>query len=140
LATKMGAYNSNLAGEFYVLSMMHRLGADATLTLGNKKSVDIVIIRAAGDAVTLDVKALAGKTCWPVDNFRGAKERHFLALVCFLGKIDDLATVPEIYIVPSADIGGLTYTAPGGRKTIELRIIRRTGEKYRSVEAWKQLL
>jgi hypothetical protein len=59
------------------------------LTLGNKKSVDIAIIRATGDAVTLDVKALAGKTCWPVDNFRGAKERHFLALVCFLGKIDD---------------------------------------------------
>jgi len=133
-------YNSNLAGEFYVLSMLYRLGADATLTLGNKKSVDIAVIRAAGDAVTVDVKALAGKTCWPVDNFRAGRERHFLALVCFLGKIDDVATAPEIYIVPSADVAGLTYTAPGGRETIELRIIRRTGEKYRGAEAWKQLL
>jgi hypothetical protein len=136
----MGAYNSNLAGEFHVLSMLHRLGADATLTLGNKKSVDIVVVRAAGDTVTVDVKALAGKTSWPVDNFRGGKERHFLALVCFLGKIEDLATVPEIYIVPSNDIDGLMYKAPGGRKVVELRIIRRTGDKYRGTEAWRQLI
>jgi hypothetical protein len=26
--------------------MLHRLGADATLTLGNKKSVDIVVVLA----------------------------------------------------------------------------------------------
>jgi hypothetical protein len=136
----MSTYNSNLAGEFYVLSMLHRLGADATLTLGNKKAVDIVVVRAVGDVVTIDVKALAGKTCWPVDNFHSAKKGHFLALVCFLAKIDDLATVPEIYILPSEEVEGLTYTAPGGRKTIELRTIRRTGAKYCGAEAWKQLL
>jgi hypothetical protein len=136
----MGAYNSNLAGEFYVLSMLHRLGADATLTLGNKKSVDIVVVRAARNVVTIDVKALAGKTCWPVDNFHGGKDGHFLALVCFLGKIEDLATVPEIYILPSVEVDGLMYTAPGGRKTIELRTIRLKGAKYCGIEAWKQLL
>lgn len=136
----MSAYNSNLAGEFYVLSMLHRLGADATLTLGNKKAVDIVVVRAAGETVTVDVKALAGKTCWPVDNFHGAKKGHFLAMVCFLGKIDDLATVPEIYILPSEEVERLTYTAPGGRKTIELRTIRREGAKYCGAAAWKQLL
>ena len=38
----MTNYNTNLASEFYVLSMLHRLGSDASLTLGNKKSVDIV--------------------------------------------------------------------------------------------------
>jgi hypothetical protein len=53
-------YNTNLAAEFYVLSMLHRLGAEATLTLGNKKAVDIVIVRESGDAVTIDVKGLAG--------------------------------------------------------------------------------
>jgi hypothetical protein len=136
----MSAYNSNLAGEFYVLSMLHRLGANATLTLGNKKSVDIAVIRAAGEAVTVDVKALAGKTCWPVDNFHGAKEGHFLALVCFMGKIEDLATVPETYIVPSADVEELIYHAPGGRKTIERRTIRLSAAKYCGTEAWKQLV
>lgn len=31
----MTAYNTNLASEFYVLSMLHRLGCDASLSLGN---------------------------------------------------------------------------------------------------------
>jgi hypothetical protein len=61
-------YNTNLAAEFYVLSMMHRLGAEANLTLGNKKSVDIASVRGAGDVITIDVKGLAGSTAWPVDN------------------------------------------------------------------------
>jgi hypothetical protein len=46
-------YNTNLAAEFHVLSALHRLGADANLTLGNKKSVDIVVVRGAGDTITL---------------------------------------------------------------------------------------
>lgn len=55
----MGNYNTNLAAEFYVLSILHRLGAEAILTLGNKKSVDVVVVRASGDVVTVDVKGLA---------------------------------------------------------------------------------
>ena len=39
----MTSYNTNLAAEFFVLSTLHRLGADAALTLGNKKAVDIAI-------------------------------------------------------------------------------------------------
>jgi hypothetical protein len=44
----MTTYNTNLAAEFYVLSMLHRLGADAALTLGNKKAVDIIVVKANG--------------------------------------------------------------------------------------------
>lgn len=79
-------YNTNLAAEFYVLSTLHRLGADANLTLGNKKSVDIAVVRGAGDAITLDVKGLAGKTSWPVDNIREANPRHFIVLCAFLAR------------------------------------------------------
>lgn len=45
----MSGYNTNLAADFYVLSILHRLGAEATLTLGNKKSIDIVVTRKAGE-------------------------------------------------------------------------------------------
>jgi len=31
-------YNTNLAAEFHVLSILHRLGLEATLTLGKKNS------------------------------------------------------------------------------------------------------
>ena len=69
----MKPYDTNLASEFFVLSSLYRLGADATLTLGNKKSVDIVVIRKAGDAVTIDVKGVAGRWDWPADNIREPK-------------------------------------------------------------------
>jgi len=132
----MSGYNTNLASKFYVLSILHRLGIDATLTLGNKKSVDIAVIRDAGDAITVDVKGLAGTTSWPVDNFR-EKPRHFLALVCFLNKIDDPNVLPEVYVVPSEQVKRLTYTAPGGRKVLQLSTIRRDGAEFRN--AWHQL-
>ena len=61
-------YNTNLAAEFHILSLLHRLGADAALSLGNKKAVDITVVRAEGGAVTIDVKGVAGRYDWPADN------------------------------------------------------------------------
>jgi hypothetical protein len=133
----MLGYNTNLAAEFYVLSVLHRLGMDANLTLGNKKSVDIVIVRTAGETYTIDVKGLAGKTCWPVDNVRAGKAGHFLVFVCFLAKIADPTVMPEVYVVPSAELEPLIYQSPSGRRTVELSRIRRTGAKYR--DAWSLL-
>jgi hypothetical protein len=68
--------------------------------LGNKKSVDIVIVHDAGDSIIVDVKGLAGVTGWPIDNFR-PRDRHSLVFVCFLGKIDDPAACAELYVVPA---------------------------------------
>lgn len=103
--------------------------------------MDIVVVRAAGKTVTVDVKALAGKTGWPVDNFRGGKKGHFLALVCFKGKIAEMDTVPEIYIVPSEKVESLMYHAKkSGRKVMQLSRMRRDGAKYRKASAWKKLL
>jgi hypothetical protein len=133
----MKGYNTNLAAEFHVLSVLHRLGAEANLTLGNKKSVDVAIVRGAGDAITVDVKGLAGKTGWPVDNFRERKG-HFVILLSFLDKIDDPGVVPEVYIVPSQDIPSLIYHAPSGRKVIPLGRMRKEGKRF--LEAWRQLL
>jgi hypothetical protein len=131
-------YNTNLASEFYVLSVLHRLGADANLTLGNKKSVDIAVVRGAGDTLTVDVKGLAGKTGWPIDNFRGGRKGHFLVLVCYLGKIADPSAVPEVYVVPSTEVDSITYHAPGGRKVITLSSARKADRQYR--DAWHYLL
>ncbi len=134
----MTGYNTNLAAEFYVLSMLHRLGVDANLTLGNKKSVDIAAVRGAGDTITIDVKGLAGTTGWPVDNFGGGKNGHYLIFVCFLGRIADPGVLPEVFVVPSQDLEPLIYKAPGGRKVLQLAKLRKKGQIYRN--AWQQLL
>jgi hypothetical protein len=134
----MAGYNTNLAAEFYVLSVLHRLGAEANLTLGNKKSVDIVVVREAGDAMTVDVKGLAGKTSWPVDNFSVGRKNHFGIFVSFLDHISDPTIAPEVYVIRAKDIGPFIYHAPGGRKVVTLNKLRKEGACYK--DAWNLLI
>lgn len=134
----MSSYDTNLASEFYVLAVLHRLGISATITLGNKKSVDIVIARDAGDALTVDVKGLAGKTSWPVDNLKTGRANHSIVFLSFLGKIDDPSVSPEIYIVPSEKVEPLIYRNPRkSRAVLPLHKARKEWSEYR--EAWRLL-
>ena len=139
IAKKMKTtYNTNLAAEFYVLSMLHRLGFDATLTLGNKKAVDIVVVVPPGDVVTIDVKGLAGKTSWPVDNVKVRGNDHFLVFVSFLGKIEDYSVAPEVYVVPSKFLAPLVYHSPNGKRhVLQLCRMRSEGKDFRN--AWTLL-
>jgi len=101
----MTKYNTNLAAEFYVLSMLHRLGADAVLTLGNKKAVDIIVVNENSTFTTIDVKGLAGRYDWPVDNIRLLQDtQHFYVLVSFEGKITDPLSPPSAWIIPANEL------------------------------------
>jgi hypothetical protein len=131
-------YHTNLAAEYYVLSVLHRLGMSATLTRGNKKSVDIVVTRDVGDALTIDVKGLAGRTNWPVDKLKEGRKNHFIAFVTFLGRIHDPAVLPEVYLVPSAEVSKLVYRNPAGnRRVIPYTRARQSWAKFR--DAWELL-
>jgi hypothetical protein len=134
----MGGYDTNLAAEFHVLSILHRLGADATLTLGNKKSVDIVVVREAGDAVTIDVKGVSRQYDWPADNVRARLEgRHFLVLVSFEGRIRNPDSMPRIWVVPYSEIGTFMKQYKGRRNISRARILK-GGAAYR--DAWNLLI
>lgn len=102
----MARYHTNLAAEFYVLSCLHRLGLDAHLTLGNRKGVDIVVLRETGEAVTVEVKGLAGKYEWPAGNLEAQlRDRHFVVLLSFEGRIDELEMPPpRTWVVPFPEI------------------------------------
>jgi hypothetical protein len=54
----MSPYATNLAAELYDLSMLYGLGTDASLTLGNKKAVEIVVASTPGRTVTIAVKGV----------------------------------------------------------------------------------
>ena len=127
-------YNTNLAAEFHVLSVLHRRGAEASLTLGNKKAVDIAVVRGTGRTVTIDVKGVAKRWDWPADNVRTPEHnRHFLALVSFEGKIRESGATPSVWIVPAQKV------APFLRKYRTRTVISRAavetkGKRFR--EAW----
>jgi hypothetical protein len=125
-------YDTNLAAEFHVLSCLHRLGFDATLTLGNKKMVDLVVVRRSGKAARIDVKGVARKYDWPVDNIDLAgRKDHYLALLSFEGKIDDLESQPRVWIVPSTEVHHFVKSYKDDtRKVVARTLINRDGAKY----------
>lgn len=131
-------YNTNLAAEFHVLSVLHRLGLSASLTLGNRKSVDIVVERR-GKLLTVDVKGMASRTNWPLDNFKPDREtNHYIALVTFNNRIGDPSVPPSVFLVPAKDIAKFFYHNPkGNRQTVRYSTMRDKGQQF--LEAWKQI-
>ena len=93
------------------------------------------MVRDAGDAFTIDVKGLAGKTGWPVDNVKDLRQGHFLVFVCYLSRIANPKTPPEVYVVPSMSLGPMVYHAPRGRRVVAFSRMREKGAEFR--DAWR---
>lgn len=126
----MTKYNTNLASEFHVLSVLHRLGIEALLTLGNKKSVDIIITKQKGDLITIDVKGIADRNDWPADNIKAPKGgKHFIALVSFEEKISDPTFSPNVWIIPYEELEHFTKEYKT-RKNISRSKVVKNGQKY----------
>jgi hypothetical protein len=136
---RLRGYNTNLASEFYVLSTLYRLGLDANLTLGNKKSVDITVVRGPSDVITIDVKAVAKCMDWPM---RSAliqdATRHFLVLLCYNNAFTDPARRPDAWVIPFTAIedDALSKAFQGGMTCI---IRSRLVKIDRYKEAWALL-
>jgi len=131
----MKGYNTNLASEYYVLSMLYRQGFDAYITLGNRKGIDIILNLNDEKQITIDVKGLQGTTLFPLDNVddQTAKPNHFVVFLSFLNKMSDPLVLPEIYVVPHNDLKDLMYHNPkGNRKGINLSMLRSTAAAYRN--------
>jgi len=128
-------YNTNLAAEFWVLSALYRFGVEAHLTLGNKKSIDIVIVRNSRTNCSVDVKGLAGPYDWPADNIKVLNNpNHFYIFLSFEGKISDPLDSPSVWIIPS------TQTEPfikayKTRVVVSRALLKRDGSKYNN--AWQ---
>jgi hypothetical protein len=95
------AKHLELASKFYVLSVLHRLGADATLTFSQSDNIDITVVLES--ALTVDIKTLSGPLKeWRVADFR-ARTGHFLAFVWYPGTAGP-NTPPDVYIVASKQL------------------------------------
>lgn len=134
--TAATGYDTNLAAEFYVLSCLHRIGLTANLTLGNKKGVDIVVARKAGDAVTIEVKGTAKKYDWVVNKLTSLNpSRHFVVLVSYEDRIGDPAMpAPRVWVIPFPDVEPFRRTYKGNMNTLSRSAVLRTGSQFEN--AW----
>jgi hypothetical protein len=134
----MTTYNTNLASEFYVLSMLYRLGADAALTLGNKKAVDIMVTNENKTITTIDVKGLVGRYDWPADNIHSFVDtQHFYMLVSFEGKITDPLSPPSVWIIPANELTQFIRNYKT-RTVISRAKVTAKGERF--LQAWSLII
>jgi hypothetical protein len=126
------AKHLELASKFHVLSVLHRLGADATLTYSQSDNVDITIVLESGHALTLDVKTLTGPREWAISDFR-ARAGHFLAFVWYPAASHPNAP-PDVYIVGSEQLS--RFLTNHKEATVSLDLLE---EKVHAREAWDRL-
>ena len=110
------AKHLELASKFYVLSVLHRLGADATVTFSQSDNVDITVVLESGSALTVDVKTLSGTADWPIGDFR-SRAGHFVVFVRYAVSGDPGAP-PSVYIIASTELE--RYVGSRDRKSLSL--------------------
>ncbi len=95
---------TGFASELYVLSLLQRAGANAFMSFGNTKKVDI-IVKKGPEALTIDVKG--GSNSFPVGE--SYKENlndktHYYVFVDYHGKFEDIKVVPDVFIVTATEM------------------------------------
>jgi|ERR1051326_2021567 hypothetical protein len=131
---KVNPSRLELAAKFFVLSALHRLGAEATLALGEREDVDITIITEADRARTVDVKTLTGGWRWRVEDIH-ARTNHYVVFVCFTSEILNPRVSPEVFVLPSETL----QSALSHQHATEIRVDD-LGTELKAREAWHQLI
>ena len=103
ISIRKSSYDTGAASEFLVLSTLYRLGVNAFISLGNKKSIDIVIKATNGYSLSVDVKSVRDYSSIPINNVR-IEKNHFIVVVIYKKKFSDPTILPDFYIIPSKDI------------------------------------
>jgi hypothetical protein len=90
--------------------------------------------------VTVDVKAVVGKTDWLTGNSGGLepRKRHFVVLISYEGRFEDLTAVPRAWVLPHAEFLTLVRTASTGTmRYISRKQVRTEYSRYEN--AWRLL-
>lgn len=124
----------DLAAKFYVLSVLYTLGADATVSVGTEKDVDITIVRKPGEVVTVDVKTALPSKSWSIQEFP-AERGHYIVFVHFTRRTSATQPIPHSYVLSSRDLHTWAKKHDG---RVEIRELVKTARDSR--EAWERLL
>lgn len=128
---RKSSFDSGAASEHLVLSCLYRLGINAFISFGNKKSIDIIIKANNGKSLTVDVKSARDYSSIVVNNVVHLPN-HFVVVVIYKKKFEIPSTMPDFYIIPSESIDGIVKSF--GK---ELRIMKGDIEVYK--DQWQLL-
>jgi len=129
---RANSFNTGIAAEYFVLSQLYRMGIEAYISQGNKKAIDIRIIKSNGVAISIDVKAVRGYSSLVVNNVL-EKKNHYVIFVVYNNKFENINEMPEVFIVSSREV---IKIAKHFKK--EKRIMKGDIEKYK--DQWDYLI
>lgn len=134
-------YNTNLASEYLMMSLLCRVGKDAYLSLGNKKGVDIIVKTDKGAICIIEVKGVNKKDDWIIGNSGKLSiiPNMLYALICFNGKINDLNTSADFWIIPSSKLAEISeHKIAKNQKTVYIsnKYIRENYNDYKNSFKW----
>lgn len=130
-------YNTNLASEYLIMSILCRTGKDAYLSLGNKKGVDIIVKTNLGAICIVEVKGVNKRNDWLISNSGtfNTGPNLIYALVCYNGKIHDLHSTPDFWFIPSLKLAENTeHKIAKNGKTVYIsnKYIRENYDEYKN--------
>jgi hypothetical protein len=130
-------YNTNLASEYLMMSLLCRAGKDAYLSLGNKKGVDIIVKTDNGAICIVEVKGVNKRNDWLIGNSGKlpVEPNLFYALICFNGNIEELTYSADFWIVPSEKLKGSSeHKIAGNGKTVYIsnKYVRENYDDYKN--------
>jgi len=95
---------TGMAGEFFVMEQLFRLGHLPALTLGNAKNVDILVKTKSGRQLSISVKAVRGQGKWPVGTRSLLEETDLIFVFLLYEDFENPASYPKAWIMKAADV------------------------------------
>jgi hypothetical protein len=122
----------DLAAKFYVMSVLHRMGVEATVTFAQSDNVDVTVIQESGRVLTVDVKTLSGTKQWTVAPFR-ATNHHYLVFVWY-PPTGNPSAQPKAYVVASERLQRFL-----ARKRVHTLSLDMLAKELAAQDAWQEL-
>jgi hypothetical protein len=127
------AKHLDLAAKFFVVSVLHRMGVEATVSFSQSDNVDITVIQESGRVLTVDIKTLNGPKEWTVAPFR-ARNRHYLVFVWYPPNGKPSAQ-PTAYVVASERLHRFLT-----RKRVHSLSLDVLAKELSAQDAWQELM
>lgn len=104
MTKRKSTHDSGMAGEFHVMEALYRLGHQPALTLGNAKTVDILVHLQSGKTVRISVKTVRGGGKWGVGAHDLSQQRDLFFVFLLHRNFTNVTVRPEAFIVPAANV------------------------------------
>jgi len=92
---------TGMAGEFYVMEKLFRLGHEAALTLGNAKSIDIFTKSPKNNLYEVSVKAIRGGGKWGIGKENYSNSGKLVFVLLHYKDFEDVNKIPDAWVLPA---------------------------------------